>query len=128
MATFTRSRILAVLAAAGLSGCAERAVHDTHSGDAHALLVAETQVTQLEGAIEKRTRRIQGMQQEMQRAVDALVAPDTATTDRLFLLERTRTLSEEQARLRKEIDRLNAEVTVKRARLEALRHTLALSA
>ncbi len=45
------------------------------------------------------TARIQDMQSDMQYAVNALVAPGTATTDRLFLFERTKSLSEEQARL-----------------------------
>ena len=93
--------------------------------DGHALFVAESQVTQLEHDIAKRSVRIDGMRQDMQRAVDALIAPDTATTDRLFLLERTRALSEEHGRLQAEIERLNADVAAKRGQLEALRSTLA---
>ncbi len=112
-----------------LRGCPtelETVFHAAYA-DGHALVVAEGQVTELERAIAKRSARIEGMQQDMQRAVDALVAPDTVTTDRLFLLERTRSLSEEQGRLQAEIARLNAEVAVKRAQLESLRHTLAYS-
>jgi Protein of unknown function (DUF2799) len=93
--------------------------------DGHALFVAEGRVAELELAITKRSARIEGMQHDVQHSVDALVAPDTATADRLFLLERARALSEEQGRLQAEIDRLNAEVAVKRAQLESLRHTLA---
>jgi hypothetical protein len=65
------------------------------------------------------------MKNEMQYAVNALVAPDTATTDRLFLLERTKSLSEEQGRLQSEIDRLSTDLAAKRSRLESLRQTLA---
>ena len=100
---------------------------DFHAGysSGHTLYVAEYEVTQLENAIDQRSARIQDMKNEMQYAVNALVAPDTATTDRLFLLERTKSLSEEQGRLQAEIERLNAEVTVKRSRLETLRQSLA---
>jgi hypothetical protein len=91
----------------------------------HAVFVAEYEVSRLESAIDKRSARIREMQHQMQYAVDVLTAPDTATTDRLFLLERTKSLSEEQGRLRAEIERLNAELADKRIRLEALRQTLA---
>jgi hypothetical protein len=89
------------------------------------LYVAESEVSQLENAIDQRSARIQEMKNEMQYAVNALVAPDTATTDRLFLLERTKSLSEEQGRLQSEIDRLSADLAVKRDRVESLRQTLA---
>jgi uncharacterized small protein (DUF1192 family) len=63
----------------------------------------------------------------LRQSVDGLVAPNTATTDRLWLIERTKNLSEEQGRLQAEIDRLNSELAAKRTNLEALRHTLAYS-
>jgi chromosome segregation ATPase len=121
MATLKGSCLLAAFAAASLSGCA---ASTDRSGDRQ-LFAAAHRVTQLEQAIDKRSQHIQGMQQELQRAVDALTAPDTATTGRLILLERTRSLSEEQGRLQGEIARLNGEVIVKRAELEALRHAFA---
>ena len=82
-------------------------------------------MNQVESAIEQRSARIEQMQLEMQYAVDALIAPETTTTDRLFLLERTKSLSEEQGRLQAEIERLIAEAAVKRAHLESVRQSLA---
>ena len=98
-----------------------------HAGysNGRTLFIATNEVAQIESAIDQRSARIEEMQRDMQHAVDALIAPDTPTTDRLFLLERTKSLSEEQGRLRSEIERLNAEAAVKRSRLESLRQSLA---
>jgi len=91
----------------------------------HTLYVAESEVASLESAIDQRSARIDELQTELRQSVDGLVAPGTATTDRLWLLERTKNLSEEQGRLQSEIDRLNAELAVKRNDLDALRHAFA---
>ena len=99
----------------------------TAYANGHTLYVASSEVAQLESAIDQRAARIDELQTEMRQSVDGLVAPSTATTDRLWLLERTKNLSEEQGRLQSEIDHLNADLAVKRANLEALRHTLAYS-
>ena len=102
----------------------ENEFHAAYS-NGHTLFVAESEVNQVERAIEQRSTRIEQMQLEMQHAVDALIAPETTTTDRLFLLERTKSLSEEQGRLQAEIERLIAEAAVKRAHLESVRQSLA---
>ena len=102
----------------------ENEFHAAYS-NGHTLFVAASEVNQVESAIEQRSARIEQMQHEMQYAVDALIAPDTTTTDRLFLLERTKSLSEEQGRLQAEIERLTADAAVNRAHLESLRQTLA---
>ena len=70
---------------------------------------------------------MQSLNQEMRQIVDALMAPDTDTTNRLFLMERTRSIAEEQARLQTDIQRLNTEIAIKRAELETLRHSLTAS-
>jgi hypothetical protein len=93
----------------------------------HTLYVASSDVAEVENAIDQRTARIDELQNEMRQSVDGLIAPTTAPTDRVWLLERTKNLSEEQGRLQAEIERLNAELVVKRNNLEALRHTLAYS-
>lgn len=98
--------------------------HAAYSNGRH-LFIAATEVAQIESAIDQRSARIEEMQRDMQHAVDALIAPDTPTTDRLFLLERTKSLAQEQGKLRSEIERLNAEAAVKRSRLESLRQSLA---
>ena len=123
MATVIGSRVLFAIAIAALSACAT----STNPEDDGQLSVVENRVVQLEHAIGKRSARMQGLQHEMQRAVDALMAPDTDTTNRLFLIERTRSIAEEQGRLQADIERLNAEVAVKRAELETLRHSLTAS-
>ena len=123
MATVIGSRVLFAIAIAALSACAT----STNSADDGQLSVVENRVVQLEHAIGKRSARMQGLQHEMQRAVDALMAPDTDTTNRLFLMERTRSIAEEQGRLQADIERLNAEMAVKRAELETLRHSLTAS-
>ena len=123
MATVIGSRVLFAIAIAALSACAT----STNPADDGQLSVVENRVVQLEHAIGKRSARMQGLQHEMQRAVDALMAPDTDTTNRLFLMERTRSIAEEQGRLQADIERLNAEMAVKRAELETLRHSLTAS-
>jgi chromosome segregation ATPase len=123
MAAVIGSRVLFAIAIAALSACAT----STNPADHGQLSVAESRVVQLEHAIGKRSARMQGLQHEMQRAVDALMAPDTDTTNRLFLMERTRSIAEEQGRLQADIERLNAEVAAKRAELETLRHSLTAS-
>jgi type IV pilus biogenesis protein CpaD/CtpE len=123
MARVIGSQVLFAVAVTALSGCA--ASTDTNAD--HQLTVVETQVLELESTLGKRAARMQGLQQEMRHAVDALTAPDADTTNRLFLIERTRSISEEQGRLQADIERLNAEMAVKRAQLETLRHPLTAS-
>ena len=123
MATVIGSRVLFLIAVAALAGCTA----SPHVGEDRQLFVVENQVSQLEHAIGKRSARMQGLHQEMLQVVDALTAPDTDTTNRLFLMERTRSIVEEQARLQADIERLNAEMAVKRAELETLRHPLTAS-
>jgi chromosome segregation ATPase len=123
MATVIGSRVLFAIAIAALSGCAA----STNLAEDRQLSVVENQVVQLEHALGKRSARMQGLQQEMQRVVNALMAPDTDTTNRLFLMERTRSIAEEQGRLQADIERLNTEATLKRAELETLRHSLTAS-
>ncbi len=123
MATVIGSRVLFLIAVAALAGCTT----SPHVGEDRQLFVVENQVSQLEHAIGKRSARMQGLHQEMLQVVDALTAPDTDTTNRLFLMERTRSIVEEQARLQADIERLNAEMAVKRAELETLRHPLTAS-
>ena len=123
MATVIGSRVLFAIAIAALSACAT----STNLADDAQLSAVENRVVQLEHAIGKRSARMQGLQHEMQRAVDALMAPDTDTTNRLFLIERTRSIAEEQGRLQADIERLNAEMAVKRVELETLRHSLTAS-
>jgi len=123
MATVIGSRVLFAIAVAALSGCATSA----DVGGDHRLSVVENQVAQLEHAIGKRSARMHGLHQEMRQVVDALMAPDTDTTNRLFLMELTRSIGEEQARLQADIERLNAEMSTKRAELETLRHSLTAS-
>jgi predicted nucleic acid-binding Zn-ribbon protein len=122
MARVIRSHLLFAVAVTALSGCAG----SVDRGD-HQLSVVENQVLELENTIGKRSVRMQGLQLEMRHAVDALTAPDTDTTNRLFLIERTRSISEEQGRLQADIERLNAEMAVKRAQLEALHQSLTAS-
>ena len=104
----------------------EDAFHAAYA-NGHTLYVAESEVAALENAIDQRTARVDELKTELRQSVDGLVAPGTATTDRLWLLERTKNLSEEQGRLQSEIDRLNVDLANKRNDLEALRHTLASS-
>ena len=110
-------------------GCPKQSEADFRDGYAtgHALYVAEQDIDRLEQALGQRTQRLQEMQHDTRYTVAALTAPDTATSNRLFLLERTKALSEEQGRLQKDIDRLSAEITAKRARIATLRQTLAFS-
>jgi len=123
MATVIGSHVLLAVAVTALSGCAG----STNTNGGSQLSVVETQVLELESTLGKRSARMQGLQQEMRHVVDALTAPDTDTTNRLFLIERTRSISEEQGRLQADIERLNAEMAVKRAQLETLRHPLTAS-
>jgi chromosome segregation ATPase len=123
MATVIGSRVLFAVAVAALSACATTA---DVSDDRH-LFDVEHRVSQLEHAISKRSARMQSLNQEMRQIVDALMAPDTDTTNRLFLMERTRSIAEEQARLQTDIQRLNTEIATKRAELETLRHSLTAS-
>lgn len=123
MATVIGSRVLFAVAVAALSACATTA---DVSDDRH-LFDVEHRVSQLEQAISKRSARMQSLNQEMRQIVDALMAPDTDTTNRLFLMERTRSIAEEQARLQTDIQRLNTEIAIKRAELETLRHSLTAS-
>jgi len=123
MATVIGSHVLFAVAVTALSGCAG----STNTNGGSKLSVVETQVLELESTLGKRSARMQGLQQEMRHVVDALTAPDTDTTNRLFLIERTRSISEEQGRLQADIERLNAEMAVKRAQLETLRHPLTAS-
>ncbi|HTK99065.1 MAG TPA: hypothetical protein VL379_13615 [Pseudomonadales bacterium] len=123
MATVIGSHVLIAVAVTALSGCAG----STNTNGGSQLSVVETQVLELESTLGKRSARMQGLQQEMRHVVDALTAPDTDTTNRLFLIERTRSISEEQGRLQADIERLNAEMAVKRAQLETLRHPLTAS-
>ena len=123
MATVIGSHVLIAVAVTALSGCAG----STNTNGGSQLSVVETQVLELESTLGKRSARMQGLQQEMRHVVDALTAPDTDTTNRLFLIERTRSISEEQGRLQVDIERLNAEMAVKRAQLETLRHPLTAS-
>jgi len=123
MATVIGSHVLIAVAVTALSGCAG----STNTNGGSKLSVVETQVLELESTLGKRSARMQGLQQEMRHVVDALTAPDTDTTNRLFLIERTRSISEEQGRLQADIERLNAEMAVKRAQLETLRHPLTAS-
>jgi|KBSSwiStaDraftv2_1062776.scaffolds.fasta_scaffold301500_2 type IV pilus biogenesis protein CpaD/CtpE len=123
MATVIGSHVLFAVAVTALSGCAG----STNTNGGSQLSVVETQVLELESTLGKRSARMQGLQQEMRHVVDALTAPDTDTTNRLFLIERTRSISEEQGRLQADIERLNAEMAVKRAQLETLRHPLTAS-
>jgi type IV pilus biogenesis protein CpaD/CtpE len=123
MARVIGSHVLFAVAVAALSGCAT----STDANGDHQLSVVETQVVELESTIGKRAARMQALQQEMRHTVDALTAPDTDTTNRLFLIERTRSISEEQGRLQADIERLSAEMAVKRAQLETLRHPLTAS-
>lgn len=123
MATVIGSRVLFAVAVAALSACATTA---DVSDDRH-LFDVEHRVSQLEQAISKRSARMQSLNQEMRQIVDALMAPDTDTTNRLFLMERTRSIAEEQARLQTDIQRLNTEIATKRAELETLRHSLTAS-
>jgi hypothetical protein len=104
----------------------EDAFHAAYS-NGHTLYVAESEVASLESAIDQRAARIDELRTELRQSVDGLVAPTTAATDRLWLLERTKNLSEEQGRLQSEVDRMNAELATKRSNLDALRHTLAYS-
>jgi len=121
--TVIGSHVLFAVAVTALSGCAG----STNTNGGSQLSVVETQVLELESTLGKRSARMQGLQQEMRHVVDALTAPDTDTTNRLFLIERTRSISEEQGRLQADIERLNAEMAVKRAQLETLRHPLTAS-
>jgi len=123
MATVIGSHVLFAVAVTALSGCAG----STNTNGGSQLSVVEAQVLELESTLGKRSARMQGLQQEMRHVVDALTAPDTDTTNRLFLIERTRSISEEQGRLQADIERLNAEMAVKRAQLETLRHPLTAS-
>lgn len=123
MATVVGSHVLFAVAVTALCGCAG----STATNGDYQLSVVETQVLELESTLGKRSARMQGLQQEMRHAVDALTAPNTDTTNRLFLIERTRSISEEQGRLQADIERLNAEMAVKRAQLETLRHPLTAS-
>jgi hypothetical protein len=102
----------------------EREFHAAYS-DGHTLYIARSELYEVESAIEQRSARIQQMKVEMQYAVDALIAPETPTTDRVFLLERTKSLAEEQGRLEAEIERLTVEAAVKRARVDTVRQGLA---
>jgi cell division protein FtsL len=123
MATVIGSRVLFAVAVAALSACAATA----DVSEDRQLFAVENRVYQLEHAIGKRSARMQGLNQEMRQIVDALMAPDTDTTNRLFLMERTRSIAEEQARLQTDIQRLNTEIATKRAELETLRHSLTAS-
>jgi predicted nucleic acid-binding Zn-ribbon protein len=123
MATVIGSRMLFAVAVAALSACATTA----DVNDDRQLFAVENRVSQLEHAIGKRSTRMQSLNQEMRQIVDALMAPDTDTTNRLFLMERSRSIAEEQARLQTDIQRLNTEIATKRAELEALRHSLTAS-
>jgi len=123
MATVIGSRVLFAVAVAALSACATTA----DVNDDRQLFAVENRVSQLEHAIGKRSTRMQSLNQEMRQIVDALMAPDTDTTNRLFLMERTRSIAEEQARLQTDIQRLNTEIATKRAELETLRHSLTAS-
>lgn len=102
----------------------EEAFHAAYT-NGHTLYVASSEVAELENAIDQRNARITEIKSEMVQSVDGLIAPTTAPTDRVWLLERTKSLSEEQGRLQADIERLNGELAVKRNNLEALRHTLA---
>jgi chromosome segregation ATPase len=123
MATVIGSRVLFAVAVAALSACATTA----DVNDDRQLFAVENRVSQLEHAIGKRSARMQSLNQEMRQIVDALMAPDTDTTNRLFLMERTRSIAEEQSRLQTDIQRLNTEIATKRAELETLRHSLTAS-
>ncbi len=123
MATVIGPRVLFAIAVASLFACAT----PSDVSEDRQLFSAENRVSQLEQAIGQRSARMQSLNQEMRQIVDALTAPDTDTTNRLFLMERTRSIAEEQARLQTDIQRLNTEIAAKRAELETLRHSLTAS-
>ena len=93
--------------------------------EGHAIHAQLTEIASLEATIARRTARMNDVQRELRHTVDALVAPDAGTADRLMRVERTKALSEEQGQLQNDLLRLNEELAVRRSSVAALRHSLA---
>src|SRR5690242_14207509 len=97
----------------GCGSDAEPALRSAYH-DGHALYVTEVEIGRLEATLARRSERIAEVQLELRHTLDALVAPDGTTTDRLWIMERAKRLGEEQSRLQQEVATLGSTLDAKR--------------